>query len=71
MGKVLGPDEQDPRGSAGFGVEEERQSQMDALQVAYNNTGINIGDAYANMSFGTGDVGYLSSIPKGPDPLAI
>jgi len=71
MGKILGPDEQDPRGSAGFGAEEERQSQMDALQVAYNNTGIDIGDAYANMSFGTGDVGYLSNIPKGPDPLAI
>jgi hypothetical protein len=71
MGKILGPDEQDPRGSAGFGAEEERQSQMDALQVVYNNTGIDISDAYANMSFGTGDVGYLSNIPKGPDPLAI
>lgn len=71
MGRILGPDEQDPRGSAGFGTEDERQSQMDALQVAYNDTGINIGDAYANMSFGTGDVGYLSSIPQGPAPLTL
>lgn len=71
MGRILGPDEQDPRGGAGFGTEDERQSQMDALQVAYNDTGINIGDAYANMSFGTGDVGYLSSIPQGPAPLTL
>ena len=35
---------------------------MQPLQVAYAQPVVNIGDAYSNLSYGTGDIGYLASV---------
>ena len=37
------------------------QNMLAALQVAYAQPVVNIGDAYSNLSYGTGDIGYLAS----------
>tara|TARA_R100000773_G_C4186729_1_gene94211 strand:- start:13 stop:816 length:804 start_codon:yes stop_codon:yes gene_type:complete len=57
-------DLQDPEvygrgGSAGR--ETEFGLDMQPLQLAYAQPVVNIGDAYSNLSYGTGDIGYLAS----------
>jgi len=57
--KALGADEYDPQGQA-FGFSTEQKSQMDALQMAQSQTGVDISKAYdTSYTFGPGDIGYL------------
>lgn len=59
MGKLQGDPEQ--YGALGAGLGEERGIEMNPLQVAYAQAGVNLNDAYSNLTFGTGDIGYLAN----------
>lgn len=59
MSKLQGDPEQ--YGALGAGLGEERGIEMNPLQVAYAQAGVNLNDAYSNLTFGTGDIGYLAN----------
>lgn len=59
--KLLGAGEGPQTGEA-FGFSNEQKSQLDALQMAQSQTGIDISKAYdQTFNFGTGDIGYLNN----------
>lgn len=53
--------EPEPYGSVGYGLGEERGIDLNPLQVAYSQAGVDINSAYENLTFGTGDIGYLNA----------
>ena len=55
----LQPDPEIPGQYVGYGGDE--QSMLDPLQVSFAQPAVNLNDAYNNLQFGTGDVGYLAS----------
>jgi hypothetical protein len=59
MAKLQGDPEQ--YGAVGAGLGEERGIEMNPLEIAYAQAGVNLNDAYNNLTFGTGDIGYLSN----------
>lgn len=59
--KLLGAGEGPQTGEA-FGFSNEQKSQLDALQMAQAQTGVDISKAYdQTFNFGTGDIGYLNN----------
>lgn len=55
----LQPDPEIPGQYVGYGGDE--QGMLDPLQVSFAQPAVNLNDAYNNLQFGTGDVGYLAS----------
>tara|TARA_B100000900_G_scaffold374855_1_gene356416 strand:+ start:875 stop:1642 length:768 start_codon:yes stop_codon:yes gene_type:complete len=55
----LQPDPEIPGQYVGYGGDE--QGMLDPLQVSFAQPAVNLNDAYNNLQFGTGDVGYLAN----------
>jgi len=43
-------------GAFGAGLGEETGTNLTPFEIAYQNAGINITDAYKNLTFGSGDI---------------
>ena len=55
--ELLAPD---PTGVVAGGTREP-DTRLDPLQFAYQNLGVDVNDAYSNLTYGTADVGYVST----------
>jgi len=42
-------------------AQQEYANQLQQFQIAYQNAGININDAYANLTYGSGDINAMGN----------